>query len=135
MKKSQDLVEQAGIKPKLNLAEKTDKGVQGTGPHTVKLVSDRIVKGTEYETQKEIQEVEYTVEEDGVEKTYNVPVKDKLDKLHYLVQRLAQYNEGDIVVMEYKRKGIKGYIEVRKENEDTEEVPVVDADEVPYEEE
>jgi hypothetical protein len=58
--------------------------------------------------------------------------------LHYLVKRLAECREGQELILEYKRRGLKGYIEVIPmgpseeievgEDEDK-ELPVITADE------
>ena len=114
METSQEIVKKAGIVPDLQLATKVDGVVRGTGPHSVKFVSDKIVMGTEYETGKERHEVQYIVEENGEKKKYQVPVKDKNNEVHYLVQRFAELSAGEEVILEYKRKGVKGYIEVKR---------------------
>lgn len=117
MKVSQELMLKANIKPKLRLGIKTDHGVKGTGPHTVKMVSDKIIMGLDRETGKPIEYVKYVVEEDGVEKEYRTRLKHKeTGELNYLVQNLSQVQEGDIVIMEMKKMGPKNYIEVRHED-------------------
>lgn len=114
MKVSKELMEKAGIKPKLKLGVKTERGVQSTGPHKVKMVSDKIVQGLDRETGKVIEYVKYVVEEDGTEKEYRTRLKHKeTGELQYLVQNLAQIEEGQEVIMEMKKAGVKNYIEVR----------------------
>ena len=54
----------------------------------------------------------YLVEENGEKKEYRTKVKNKEGKLNYLVQRLAEIEEGDEVILEMKKMGIKNYIEV-----------------------
>lgn len=114
MKNSKELLKVAGILPKLRLGKKLEKGgVQSTGPHLVKFISDRIQKGKDRETGEVIDVVRYVVDEEGEEKQYIVPVKDReTGNLHYLVQRLAEVNEGDIITLEMKKRGMKNYIEV-----------------------
>ena len=74
------------------------------------------------------------MEEQGQKKSYRVPKFGKDGQIHYLVQHLAEFNEGDEVILEYTRKGIKGYISVLPvTNEDKTEVeddgiPVVDSE-------
>ncbi|MFM2394178.1 MAG: hypothetical protein RLZZ546_2160 [Bacteroidota bacterium] len=112
MQNSKQLLKQANIMPRLRLAIKDGKGVKGTGPHRVKIISDKIVKGKDFEGNV-IEKMRYILEEDGVQKMYECLIKDKdTGSLHYLVQRIAEFNEGDELIMEYKRKGLKGYIEV-----------------------
>ena len=131
MKNSQAILKKANIVPDLHLAIKTDKGVQGTGAHQVKMISDRIIKGTDYQTGKERLEVEYLLEENGEKKKYSVAMRDENNEIHYLVQRLADVQEGEEVILEYKRKGVKGFIEVRKLGEVREEVKDLDDDGIP----
>lgn len=136
MEKSKEIVNKAGIVPKLQLAvQLTDefgnkKGVKGTGPHLVKLIGDKVVKGVDYQTSEDIYKVEYLLEEKGEKKVYFVPVKDKQGDVHYLVQRLAEIPEGTEIVLEYKRRGKKGYIEVKNLNGENEispedDIPVI----------
>lgn len=136
MENSKEICQKANIVPKLQLAVQLEGGgVRGTGPHKVKLISDKIVKGTEYQTGKERYEVKYLVEEDGEKKSYSVAMKDQNDEVHYLVQRLAEVPEGTEVILEYKRRGLKGYIDVQVVGEEPsisspdvldEEIPVIE---------
>lgn len=113
MKNSKEIIIQSGIIPKLHLGIKTEKGVQSTGPHRVKFLADKERKGTDKESGKEIDVVSYLVEENGEKKSYVVPKFDKRSgEVHYLVQRLADINEGDEVILEMKRRGFKNYVEV-----------------------
>ena len=115
MKISLELMKSAGIVPKLRLGNKTDRGVSPTGAHTVKMVSDKIVKGLDRESGKVIDYVKYTVEEDGEMKEYRTRLKHKeTGELQYLVQNLSQVHEGETVVLEMKKAGLKNYIEVRR---------------------
>ena len=112
---SKELVRQAGIFPKLRLGIKREKGgVDSTGSHTVKLISDKIVKGIDRETGKVIDYVKYVFEENGEQKEYRTRLKHKeTGELQYLVQNLANVNEGDTIVLEMKKMGAKNYVEVR----------------------
>lgn len=104
----------AGIFPKLRLGTKIQgSGVKSTGLHTVKMVSDKITKGRDRESGTIIDVVKYVVEEDGVQKEYRVPLKNKeTGELHYLVQVLSKVEEGDVVTMEMKKMGARNYVEV-----------------------
>jgi hypothetical protein len=115
MKVSKQLMDKAGIFPKLRLGVKKDGGgVVSTGPHTVTMVSDKIVNGLDRETGKMIEYVKYIVEEDGVQKEYRTRLKHKeTGELQYLVQNLSQVEEGETVVLEMKKMGVKNYVEVR----------------------
>lgn len=112
MKISRELLAKAGLLPKLRLGLKLPKGgVKPTGPHKVKILEDKILKKPD-QTGKEIEYVRYIVEEDGEKKFYDTKLRDKQGGLSYLVQRFAEIPEGDEVVLEMKKQGVKNYIEV-----------------------
>lgn len=101
----QDVLKKANIIPRLQLAVKLDGGgTDSTGPHQVKLIDAKTVMGTDYQTGKERYEVQLSVEEHGIKKTYNFPVKNKQGGVHYLVERLAPYPEGSVVILEAKKQ-------------------------------
>lgn len=113
MKLSKQLLKEAGIQPKLRLGnKKAGGGTVSTGAHRVKLVADKMVKGNDPKTGKEIDYVRYLLEEDGETKTYQTKKLNDKGELSYLVQRLAEINEGQEVILEMKKQGIKNYIEV-----------------------
>ena len=146
MLRSKELVQQAGIVPDIRLfVKKEGGGTISTGAHKVKMLSDKVIKSTDYETGKEIAAVEYILEENGEKKRYEVPVKDKKDRLHYLVQHLSEIEPNEEIILTGKRKGAKAYVEVSRitstqEVEDdtdqfrreieAEKPPVIDLDEV-----
>ena len=131
METSKDIVKKAGIIPDLVLATKRDKGgVDSTGPHTVKLLEDKVIKDTDYDTGAEIYVVRYILEEAGEKKKYDVAMKDKKGEIHYLVQRLAEIGEGEEIIMECKRHGIKNYIEIKRVNQ-PEKANVAEEDDIP----
>jgi hypothetical protein len=122
MEKSLELIKKANIVPVLRLAQQVEGGgVQSTGRHVVTLVKDALSKRINPRTGKEEYIVWYYVKEDGIEKRYAVPVKDDNGELHYLVQRLGVLKPGTEVALEYKRKGMKGYIAVEVLSENSEE--------------
>lgn len=122
MKNSTALMKQAGLLPKLRLGNKTDKGVISTGPHKVIILEDKIIKGADPQTGKEIELVRYIIEENGEKKFYDTKLKDKNGQLSYLVQRFSEIGEGDEVILEMKKRGIKNYVSVTslKDNDDIE---------------
>lgn len=112
MKFSKQLLVQANIIPKLRLAVKEEgKAPTLTGPHRVKIISDKTQMGKDNEG-KLIPIVRYIFEENGEQKRYDVPVKNKEGELHYLVQRLAEVEEGQEIVLEMKKRGMKNYVSV-----------------------
>lgn len=117
MKVSSELRVLAKIVPKLKLGNKTPKGVIGNGVHKVKLLSDKIVKGKDFKTGKEVEKVEYTLEENGEKKIYTTKLKNDKGELSYLVQNLADFQEGEEVFMEMKKAGIKNFVNVWSVNE------------------
>ncbi len=103
----------AGILPKLKLGRKLSKvGTKSTGAHRVKLLSDKVVNGTDPKTGKIIEYVRYLLEEKGEKKIYQTKKLNDKGELSYLVQNLAEINEGEEVILEMKKQGIKNYIEV-----------------------
>jgi len=127
MENSTNLIKKANITPVLHLAQKKENGgTEGTGRHVVKLLKDEMDTRTNFATGKEEQIVWYYIEEDGIEKKYAVPVNDSNGDLHYLVQRLGLLKPGTEVALEYKRKGVKGYISVEILTEDSEEDIVIE---------
>lgn len=135
MKLSEEILKKANIMPRLRLGTKTDKGVQSTGPHRVKFLQDKEAKGTDPITGKEREEVAYLVEEDGVKRSYRVPKYNKKGEINYLVIRLAEVGEGEEVILEMKRSGIKNFVEVipakghLTEADDDNEIPIINEDE------
>jgi hypothetical protein len=112
MKNSRELLRLAGILPKLRLGiKKGGGGIVSTGPHRVKFIEDKIIKKPD-DRGKEVEWVRYIVEENGVKKYYDTKLKDKNGQLSYLVQRLADIEEGTEVILEMKKLNLKNYIEV-----------------------
>ncbi len=121
--------------PYLKLAEKLPSGaVRGTGPHTVKLIGCEEATNKDYMTKQEVDGFEILVEENGEKKKYFFEKLGKDGKLHYLVERFADIEEGTMVILEYKKiEGTyKGYIDVKVEGEDSgdevypDEIPIID---------
>lgn len=121
--KSRELVKKAGIIPRLDLAPKNEKGIATpNGPHKVKLLDEKAVMGTDYQTGVEREEMKYIFEENGEQKFYSVPIKDKNGELHYLIQRMADVELQDEIILEAKKRGLKTYIDVVVD----EEIPVLE---------
>ena len=115
MTKSQEIVKQANIIPFLQLAVRKENAegkmvVVGTGKHRVKFISDKVIMGSDYQTREERPEVQYIFEEKGQQKKYNVPVKNENGEVHYFVQRMADVEYGEEIILEYIRKGVRGFI-------------------------
>lgn len=130
MKTSKALMKEANIQPKLKLGKKkAGGGVIPNGAHRVKMIADKVVPGTDPKTGKEIEYVRYLVEENGETKTYQTKKLNEKGELSYLVQELSSINEGQEVILEMKKQGIKNYIDVspvvgggQVEMEDDEEI-------------
>jgi hypothetical protein len=126
---SKKILKKANIFPKLRLAEKIVKddgkpgGTRGTGPHTVALLEDKVVTGIDYDSGKEVHKMRYIVSEGGEKKQYDTPLNGDDGQPSYLVQRLAEIEPGTEVILEYKKAGARGYIDVRVLGEDGQEVP------------
>lgn len=141
MKALKDILDKAGVKQdlKLRLFTKQEGGSpQTTGPHKVKLINSKIIKGTKFLTGEEIAVVRLSLEENGEEKIYDFPVKDTKGDVHYLVQRLAEFPEGSEIILEGKSQGGRSFTDVQpvnasatKVNTTTDDIPVIDETETP----
>ncbi len=127
MKTSKELIIKSGIIPKLILGKKTPKGTESTGPHRVKMLEDRIIKGVDPRSGKEMEYVEYTVEEKGTKKIYKTKLRGNDNMPSYLVQRLSEVNEGEEIIMEMKKSGMKNFIDV-SDVKDTDSIEIEDED-------
>jgi len=102
----------AGILPKLRLGHKLPSGgVKSNGSHRVKIIQDKTLEKPD-QTGKNIEYVRYLVEENGEKKVYDTKKLNKIGELSYFVQRMAEINEGDEVMLEMKKQGVKNYIEI-----------------------
>jgi len=92
------------------------KGVEGTGKHTVRFISDKAIEGENFITKEKRPEVQYIFEEDGQKKKHSVPVHNKNGELHYFVQRMADIQRGETITLEYQKipNSFKGYIEIKR---------------------
>jgi hypothetical protein len=113
MEISRGVLKQAGLLPKLQLGIKSGRGVTSTGKHTVKMISDKIIKKPAMEEGDDVHWVRYIVEEDGVQKQYDTRMKQKggVDP-SYFVQAMAAIEPGEEITLEMKKAGIKNYIEI-----------------------
>ena len=125
MTTSKQLAENAGYVPRLTLGVKTDKGVQSTGPHVVTYLADRVIKGVDYPTREERDEVEFVFEENGEKKHYNVQVKNKKGGLHYFVGKMSEFPYGKKLVLEMKNRGAQNYVEIQPLT-DNNEIPIIE---------
>lgn len=100
--------------PKLQLGIKDDKGVKPTGPHKVKLLEDKIIKKLNTEGVED-HYVRYILEEGGEKLQYDTRMRTRGGSdVSYLVQALAAIPEGEEVVLEMKKAGVKNYIAVTR---------------------
>lgn len=94
----------------LSLAPKNSEGVPTpNGQHRIVLVKDEKTTNSMGKEQLTV-----TVKEGGVEKIWNIKLKDDEGNLHYLVQILADYNEGDELIVEMKKNGAKNFVDVKR---------------------
>jgi len=99
---------------RLQLAERLPGGgVRGTGPHTVKVLRDEIGENKDYMSGEMVNGLWFFFKENDEEVKYFVPYNNKEGGPHYLMDRFAPINEGDVIVMEYISQGGRGYIDVR----------------------
>ena len=124
----------------LELAKKDERGIpRSTGVHIVRLVrGEPFIKNDEYH--RNVEGTNLIFEEDGVEKKYFMPtyVTDKnspnFGKFGYLYQKFADIEEDTMLEMEYIKKGVRGFVDVRIYNPKAkrmirdEEIPVIEED-------
>lgn len=147
---SQDLVKKATEEGKmppvfLKLGEKITKedgssgGVKSTGPHLVRFLSDKAVRGQDPMTKIPRDEIEYLFEENGLKCRYRVskykkdPVtKEYTDELNYFVVRMSEVKDDQEIVLEMKKDGKRNFIQFSwpvdsgpKEVIKDEEIPVI----------
>ena len=116
----------------LELCPKNDKGIPtSNGVHKVKLLRGEPATNKDYKTQKDVDGVNLFFEENGVEKSYFVPElvndknSDKFGKFHYLFERFADIPEGSVLEIEFVKRGMKGFVDVRTGT------PTIQEDEIP----
>src|SRR5882757_7301374 len=127
MKTSREILLKSGLYPKLKLGERRGAKVVPTGPHRVKIIEDKLIKKLNADGVEEYF-VRYIFEEAGEKKQYDAHMKAKGGSdPHYLVQALADVKEGEELILEMKKAGVKSYIEVtRVALNETEKVEVDD---------
>jgi hypothetical protein len=104
----------SGLYPKLKLGERRGATVVPTGPHRVKIIEDKLIKKLNADGVEEYF-VRYIFEEVGEKKQYDAHMKSKGGSdPHYLVQALADVKEGEELILEMKKAGVKSYIEVTR---------------------
>ena len=124
--------------------KKKEGGIESTGPHKVRFISDKVVKGRDYHTKKERQEVEWEFKENGDKVYYRQPIFNKDNNLHYFVEKMKDFNYGDDLTIELKWVGDKNVIDVELDEFKKEEsmddkkkdIPVVEdninVDDIPF---
>ena len=120
--------------------EKDERGVpQPNGPHRIKLLRDEAKLGKDPQTGIQRQELVVYVEENGEEKIWNIPVLAKKNDntydsntINYLVGRLNEFKEGDVIIVEGKRKGMRLHTEITRAEQDKPQPSMSDED-VPVE--
>lgn len=123
MENTKLVAEKMKIVPRLKLGnKKIGGGVESTGAHLVKFISDSVVKGKDPMTKKEREEMKYIVEKNGVQYQWRVPLLNKQNEPHYLIERLMTIKEGEEVVLEMKKSGMNNFIDVRPVNQADEEM-------------
>lgn len=133
---SKEALLKANILPKLQLGIKTEKGIKTTGKHHVKLIEEKLINGKEFGSGTPIPMMRYIFEENGEKYKYDARLKDKdSGELHYLVQSMATVSEGDEIVIEMVKKGMKNVVIVQKIGDIMEAELPEDDDVQAYEEE
>jgi hypothetical protein len=117
---SRELMAKANIVPKLQLMKKDAHQVpRTTGPHRVKILDERLLNGIDPDTNQPRPIVRYIFEENGERRQYDVPCKDKKGDLHYLIQRFAEFQPGEEMILEAQKRGPKSFISVTRVTDST----------------
>jgi len=113
---------------RLELVKKDSKGVpRSTGQHTVKLLDSKIVMGKKFGTNINVERVRILVEEDGIKKIYEFDSKNDQGEPHYLVNILANIDDGTTVVMEAKSQNGRTFISVSEPKvEKPNDIPIIE---------
>src|ERR1700754_1731548 len=105
---AKQVLDKMGVIPRLRLAEKQDKGgIKSTGPPRVVVGPSKLGEEMDPDTGKPRQIIQYEMKEGGVKKIWNVPIRNKKGEPNYLIERLADISEGEEIILESKRAGIK----------------------------
>ena len=118
----------------LELCPKDAKGIPtSNGVHYVKLLRGENGVKKDYKTQKDVDGVWLYFDEGGVEKKYFIPEKytdknneENFGKFHYLFEKFATIKEGTNLEMEFVKKGMKGFVDVRVAGDSPNDIPVID---------
>ena len=95
------VLDKANIIPWLRLGTKKEGGsVISTGPHEVKIVSDRLVKKFDRKANKDVPAIEYTFEEGGTQKRYTAKIMNESGGVSYFIQKMGEFNIGDTITLE-----------------------------------
>jgi hypothetical protein len=87
--------------------------VKSTGPHTVKVIEDKVVKKPIREEGDDGFYVRYIFEENGERKQYDTRMKEKGgNDPSYFVQAMANVEPGEEITLEMKKAGLKNYVEI-----------------------
>ena len=117
---AKQVLDKMGVIPKLRLAEKQDKGgIKSTGPHRVIVGPSKLGEEMDPETGKQRQIIQYEMTERGVKKVWNVPIRYRKGEPNYLIERMADIQEGEEIILESKRNGIKNYTSITRVNGST----------------
>jgi hypothetical protein len=106
-----------------------------TGPHRIKIVSEKMGKGKNGFTGEEQDELQMVVLEGSKQKLWNVAVKGKNGDLNYLIERLMDVEIGDELVVESKKsaKGQGYYTDIQKVASSSKGLPTIQLDDTPGE--
>ena len=110
----------------LKLTDKVDGVNVSNGVHIVKFLSDEVID-KENKEGKIVGGMEYMFSENGLKVKYQVFAKNRNGELHYFIQRMAGFNVGDMVSLEFKKKegSEYGYVDVKRPTGSAAKVPAI----------
>lgn len=110
-----EVMDSLGVLPKLRLGLKMrGGGVQATGPHLVKFLSEpEGITGKNFEG-KPTKYLRFEVESAGVRCHWRVAVLNKEGEPNYLLEKLVAIKPGDERILEMMKQGARNFIDVRE---------------------
>lgn len=124
MENVKKVAKQLGVLPKLQLGVKLEKGgAKSTGAHRVKFVAEPTLVPGKDDTGKPRQELKFTVEENGIQYRWHVPVLNKQGQPNYLIERTMNIEVGDERILEMRSDRGRNYIDIRGVDEAPNEAP------------
>ena len=99
------------------------------GDHKVKVISEKIGKGKDYNG-KEVDQLQLIISDNGTQKLWNVPLKNQDGTLYFLIEKLKEINylDGEEFLVRAKKLQTGKYTKQIIRLEKGEEIPTISLD-------